>query len=265
MVLALASLCLSMARADTITLTGTCSPSVVNATHDYIEFNLSNSGNGTATDILLLPKISGASSYNQSVSANILAPESTLQFMVYAHNLSYPGDYAENFLVEYGQGSSTFIALFPCLVPVLARTQSAVLIEDVANSSRSAYNATIVNPSYPVNASVQVVVPEELTARPSAFNVELNTTVPSRISFNVTPLASGVGTFTSAIEASYVYKGMHYASLQTFGVSIGAAASGGSGDITLLALAAIIICIIALIAFSIARGRARPAAKTGDG
>ncbi len=261
----LISLSSGFACADTITLTGTCSQSIVNATNNHITFNLSNSGNGTATNILLLPRVSGGITANTSMHANILAPDSAIGFDIYMHNLSYPGSYAQNFLVEYGQGSSAFIALFPCIVPIISNAQGAVVVGSVSNPSGSLYNATIENPSFPVNAVVQVAVPPELSAKPQSFNLTLGQSSVSQISYNVTPIVSEVGTFTSAIEVSYIYEGMHYASMRAFGVSIGSHAAAGTGNFTLIAIGAVIICIIILLILSVIRGGGKAkAGKAGD-
>jgi hypothetical protein len=244
-----------MASADTITLTGTCSSGLINATNDHIAFNLSNSGNGTATNILLIPQLSGASTYNGTVSANILPPDGSVLFSVPLSNFSYPGDYAENFLIEYDQGSSQFIALFPCLVPIIRGSQSPVIAEGISNSGGHAYNATLIDPSSAVNATVQIIVPQELVANPTSINVHISPSKPSTINFNVSPIQSLVGSFTSAIETSYVLNGVHYASLQTFAVTIGSSGSNGSGDLLLIFIAVIVAALIALIIASAVRGR----------
>ena len=58
----------------TVTLTGSCYAGVINQSVNYIVFNLSNSGNGPASDIILAPAFEGATTPNST--ANIRPHES---------------------------------------------------------------------------------------------------------------------------------------------------------------------------------------------
>ncbi len=263
----------SLASASTVTLTGSCIGTLVNATHNYTTFYLTNSGNGTATQIRLIPELSGATPAASGLNASLIGPGGNLSFEVYMRNFSLPGGYAENFFLEYSQGSNTYVALFPCLIYIERQAQSLVAITSVNNVGGDEWNASaFVLASYPVTATVHVAVPPELVGPPDASVVlEPNTQTPIR--FNVTTKQTASASFSAALEVSYVHDSVHYATMHPLivgivGSGVGHSSVGQSGLI--IAIGAIVAVLLALIALSVVKKRrnrpdAAAAVQTGEG
>src|ERR1700733_1000124 len=95
-------LLLSIAGASTVTLTGSCYATIINQTNNYIQFNITNSGNGTATNLIIEPVVSGASLVNSTpITIPLVAPNGAYPQKIYLDNFTIPGSYVEQFIVKY--------------------------------------------------------------------------------------------------------------------------------------------------------------------
>ncbi|MDE1856626.1 MAG: hypothetical protein KGH98_00915 [Candidatus Micrarchaeota archaeon] len=255
--LAMVVLLAGIAGADTVTLTGTCPSTLINATDNVLVFNLSNSGDGIATNLVLLPTVYGAAVQNATVSLDHIFPGNSTTTRLKLYNFTMPGSYIDYFNLQYSQGSSTFYAVFPCLVYMSSRATSLVSVASI-NRTGDTLQATLVSlSSNPVDVNVSIVSPPEFTVSPKHVNVTVQPETPTKVYFNISnPLVSGSG-FSTAVVTSYVSGGTHYSSMHTYVVSLASQATPAqSGGSTLLYfMAAIAAVILVLIALSIIRGR----------
>lgn len=249
---------MATAGAATVTLTGTCPSQVLDASHNVFTFNLTNSGNGTATNFYLAPVLSGMSTYNSLVTIPVVGPGSSTTFSFYTSNFSMPGGYADYLLASYSQGSQTFTTFFPCLLYVGQVTQSAVQVTSVLQSG-STLNVTLMNfNTAAINASVRVLAPPSFAVPEPNASVSLGPHQQKSLSFNVTPPALTGATFPIGVSASYSLDGLHYATISQTIAALGSV-SGSSAGISAIdvALAAAIIVIVLLLAVSIVKKRKR--------
>ena len=98
---------------------------------------------------------------------------------------------------------------------------------------------------------LQVSVPSGLFATPGLQTLRSSTVKSSITGFYVSPLQSTSGSFSSAIEASYVYNGVHYSSMRPFAVTENSGTYGTTINPVLGGMALIIIALIILIINSI--------------
>ena len=244
-----------IAGADTVTLTGSCQGSLINATNNTLAFNLSNSGDGIATNLLVLPTIFGASTQNSMIALDHIFPGNATVMRLRLSNFTNPGSYADYFDVQYSQGSSTFYAVFPCLVTMNSKAFSLVSVAGV-NRSGNTVQATLVSLSNrPINLNVSFISPPEFTITPKHFNITIQPQSQAEVYFNISnPLVTQAG-FASAISTSYMLNGTHYSSMHVYVVNLAAQASNTSGgsNTLLYFMVAVIVIILALIAFSVIR------------
>lgn len=252
---------LGIAGASTVTLTGSCYSKIINQTNNYIQFNLTNSGNGSATNLLLEPIIQGATPINESVSIPLVAPSGFYPERIYLTNFSSPGSYVERFVARYSQGSSTFITIFPCLVNIGQSAQSLLGITSV-NRHNSDILVNISNiADYPISAQVAAYAPPEFTITPSSKNTTVNQYALTNVSFALTTPQYTNAEFPVAIAVSYTRNGVHYATLAvttiTFGSSSSVKLSNLGSNILLIAIAIVIALVVILIIWSIIRNSKR--------
>ncbi len=163
-----------IAGASTVTLTGSCYSRTVNQTNNFIEFNITNSGNGTATNLLIAPVIDGATTNTTSLLIPLVAPGGFYPEKIYLSNFTTPGSYVERFIVRYSQGSSTFITIFPCLVNLGQNAQSLLGITGFSQSNGN-IRINISNiADYPISAEVNVYAPPEFTINSPSRNITIN-------------------------------------------------------------------------------------------
>jgi hypothetical protein len=254
---ALAAIMLSAhAGASTVTLTGSCALQIVNTAHNAFVFNITNYGNGTATDLYLTPVLSGASTLNGVVLLPVVAPEAHYSESFYLYNFSMPGSYVEYFIADYTQGSSEFTTFFPCMLDVNQSSQSLVRIFAI-NQSRGKLNVRLLNYyGGAINAIVHVQVPSSFVVQGPNESMELGPQSQKNLSFNIsTPEYTGAS-FPISVDVAYARSGVHYATMaQTFLV-FGAAPSS-SLNITIIAIAAVIAALLLLIVISAVKKRPR--------
>lgn len=250
-------LLVGIASASTVTLSGTCYSGVVNSTNNFVIFNLTNSGNGTATEFLLVPVLQGASSPNASMSIPLVAPGKTYTEKIYLDNFSIPGTYVERFVARYSQGTSTFETLFPCLVAIDQNAQSIIGITALSQS-KSGTNITV-NLSnianYQINSQIALYAPPSFSIQNPVRNVTVKPSSTANASFGISLPQFTDSSFPVTVSVSYIMDGVHYATLAVTTISFGGGSAGTSsalgGNLILYGIIIVVVIIIALIAFSL--------------
>jgi len=243
--------------AGTVTLTGTC-PASLSQSSNYISFNITNSGTDPALNMLITPNFTGFSTYNKSETIPVLGPAQTVSRYFYIYNFSYPGTYAEAFTAKYGQGGSTFYAVFPCPVSIGRSSQAGAAITSVKQGSGGTLNVTVSNPySISVDAVLDVIAPPTISMTPKSRSVVLAPGSQQNFSFSFMAPTAGQS-LTTAVALSYLQNGTHYASLMDY-VIVGSGsqapqAGGGSDQTVIVGIAAVIAIILILIVLSIKKG-----------
>ncbi|MDE1823169.1 MAG: hypothetical protein KGI00_01160 [Candidatus Micrarchaeota archaeon] len=205
-----------IASAGTVTLSGTCPSKLVNGN---ASFSLSNSGNESATSLIITLHFIGNVTSNKSVQIGKIAPAQSLNVSVPVSGNGNSGTFGSYFLVAYRQDSSVFSAIFPCLIDIGNGTASQLLVnsEVVSKiSGNSTVNVSVVNGGYTsINASVDLVLPIGLSA-PFGSHKALLLGPSSRdgIFFPVT-YPNGTGSYAGAVVVSYQENGLNHASLST--------------------------------------------------
>lgn len=257
---------IGIAGASTVTLTGSCYSRTINQTNNYILFNITNSGNGTATNMVLEPIIQGASTANSGLSIPLVAPSGSYSEKVYLSNFSVPGSYVERFIASYSQGSSTFITIFPCLANIGQQAQSLLGITSIGRSS----NKILVNISniadYQIGAQVAAYAPPEFNISPQTKNVTIKQYSLTNASFAFTAPSYTNAEFPVAIAVSYTKNGVHYASLGVTTISFGNGQSAQllnlGGNLILVAIGVVIAIILILIILSVSINRKKKRIST---
>ena len=253
--------------AGTVTLTGSCPVGIISGPVNYTTFTLSNSGNQTASGLVIVPRLSGAGTYNSAESIQYLPPAQNVSERFYLYNFSVPGGYSESFVVEYAQGSSEFYALFPCLMYFGNRTQSLTSIESI-NQSGNTITVSIVNlAQYPINASVSLMVPPEFQASPAQLPAMVQPGSMANFSFSLRHQQLGSASYTIAAAVSYLHGGMHYSSLEPHVLSFYASSGPSflSKYLIFLVIAFVLVIIAGLIAVSMVKGGRRGADAPSQG
>jgi hypothetical protein len=252
-------LCLLQATstATTVTLTGTCGSAIINQSSNYLLFNLSNSGSGAATDIILVPNLEGAATSNSSVTIPMLGPGSSYLTRFYLYNFTAPGSYAEHITAEYSQGSSSFMTVFSCLSEITKSAQSLVQILNISRRG-SRLNVSVYDLArYPVYANITVAVPPAFSVAPVHSFLSLDPGSRSYAVFNVSAPSYTGASFPITVAVSYTNGSMHYASMGVYVYSFASAPVSSPTGIpaTTAITAAAIIILLALITVSIIRRR----------
>jgi hypothetical protein len=252
LLLALA-LVVGLAGASTVTLTGTCYSGVVDQPNNYILFNLTNSGNGTATNLVITPLIDGAAPNNTTITLPFVAPGSTYSEHIYVWNFTTAGSYVERFLVRYNQGTNVFTTVFPCLADFLQGAQSMLAITRLGESGNNAQINISNIANYSINSQITVYAPPSFVVVPPSKNVTINGNGRATASFVINPPAFTNAEFPVAIGVSYIKDGVHYATLAITTItfagtpSISKLPQLGSTLLVILLIAAILIIIILII------------------
>lgn len=246
--------------ASTVTLTGTCYSGIISDKNNYIQFNLTNSGDGAATNLVITPRISGATPNNTTVSIPLVKPNTTYGEKIYLWNFTTVGSYVELFLVKYTQGTSTFTTVYPCLATFFKGAQSQIVVTGLTrNTSRVVVNLSN-TATFPITGSAVIYAPSSFNVSPKYDNFTINPRQIKRVSFDVVPPQYTNAEFPVTVAISYTQAGVHYATLAittvTFPASLGLGLSLGELLLIIGLLAAIII-IIALIIISIIVNRRR--------
>lgn len=252
---------IGVSSASTVTLTGTCYSNLINQTNNYMKFNLTNSGNGTATNLLLEPVISGASAINTSILIPLVAPGGIYVEKVYLSNFSTPGSYVERFIARYSQGSSNFVTIFPCLANINVNARSLLSITGI-NRKSNIVRVNLTNiADYPIKAQVAIYAPPAFTLNNSIQNITLKPYSLSNFSFEVATPQYTNAEFPVAISVSYLSNSLHYSTLAVttiqFGNNTSLAQSIVNGNGLLFIVGAIIFVILFLIILSIVLKRGK--------
>lgn len=253
---------MGIAGASTVTLTGTCYSKIINQTNNYIQFNLTNSGNGTATNLLIAPTIEGASTASSSFLIPLVVPGGTYSERIYLSNFTMPGSYVERFVTRYAQGTSTFITLFPCLVTMGRPAPSLLGIKGLNKTNRGS-NITVNISSIagsPINAQVSLFAPPDFVIENPVRNVTINGYSYALESFGVSTPQYNNAEFPIVAAVSYISDNTHYATLGITTINFGEASpllSGLGGSIVLILIIAVIIIILILLVLSVVLKRRR--------
>jgi hypothetical protein len=244
------------ASASTVTLTGYCPTAQTSINNGTIRFTLSNSGNGSAINPIVYPNIQGIITTNETYTAQQLNPDSEHTFNMAFNSIGMHGTYAGYFLVEYGQGTTTQFAVFPCYVDVGAQTTSNVVITGMnASGSRLAVSMYNLGSEYEY-VNLSIAAPPTFSATPQYKYVSLDSHSSATTIFNITlPQASGI--FTMAGVATYENNAIRYAYLYPYQVNTelrqktGSLAGGTiSQNLPLIGLGTAIVIVICLIMLS---------------
>jgi hypothetical protein len=199
-------------------MTGGCFHTLVNGTTDYMTFELSNVGNGIATNLIVTSELSGASTFNpvQNISSINSDKSAALNFFLY--NFSLPGSYAEGFVVQYTQSGVTQFAVFPCILNVSQQTIIEVYLAGTSFSNGE-FTATMFNiGEMPINANVSVLAPPGFQVSPKIHRINIQPGLSEDANFNVLFPQNALlvnGSYPLAIMFSYVRSNIHYASYFT--------------------------------------------------
>jgi hypothetical protein len=252
---ALAAIMLSAhAGASTVTLTGSCALQIVNTAHNAFVFNITNYGNGTATDLYLTPVLSGASTLNGVVLLPVVAPEAHYSESFYLYNFSMPGSYVEYFLANYTQGAEVFSTFFPCMLDVNQSSQSLVYIVTI-NQSKGTLNIVLFNYyNGTINATVHVQAPSSFEVPDPNASVVVGPRTQKSISFNISMPEYASASFPISVALAYESDGVHYATIAQTSVVFGGVGASGP-KLTTIATGAVIVVLLLLIVASAIKKR----------
>ncbi len=249
------------ASAGTVTLSGACGSNLINSSANYTTFTLSNLGNQTATQLLVVPRLGGGTPANASQSIASLAPGQNTTMTFHFSSTSAPGSYAGSYSVTYTQGPATFFTVFPCVLDFGKAAASLIRIYNISWSGSSLSMMVINLGQSPVYANVTVILPQTFSAYPKNTTVYLNGSSPSRVSFAVSHPSSSGATYEIAAAASYLSSGVHYASLQLYTLAFPAPGSSTQSGLLsspyapYILIVAVIAVLVALIIFAAIRKR----------
>lgn len=256
----LAIIMVGAASASTVTLTGTCYSGIINDKNNYIQFNLTNSGDGAATNLVITPIMEGAIPNNTTITIPTVEPNTTYAERIYLWNFTTVGSYVERFSVRYSQGTEQFTTVFPCLAYFFKGAQSQLVITGMGrNSSHIFVNVSNVG-SYPINSIVTVYAPPSFSVAPQSKSLLVDSHHISNTSFIVVPPQYSNAEFPIAVGVSYLDGGVHYATMAITTINFAATQSTiphmSTGTILLLGgLIAAIVLILILIVYSVIRNR----------
>lgn len=254
---------LGIAGASTVTLTGTCYSNLVNGTNNFIQFNLTNSGNGTATNLVIIPLVQGATTNNTAITIPVVSPGASYPEKVYLSNFSTPGTYVERFLVRYSQGTSTFETIFPCLTDFLVGTQSLLTVTNLAEVKNGSIVVNITNAApYAVDSQVTLYAPPAFNVTTPIKNVSIDAHGVATVSFAVIPPSYTNAKFPISVGVAYMRNDVHYSTLAVTTIQFGGitkSITNTGGSLLLLSLLGAVVLIIIMIVISIiiSRGKKR--------
>ena len=250
----MAILCMgALASAGTVTLTGTCTSSPMNT----VVLNISNSGTESATNMNVVAKFIGISLGNSIVSYPKVSPGSYFITTYTVQNATEPGTYAGAFVANYSQGESNFSAVFPCIVNTGAGTRSSVYFSNVSArpGKLTAYISN--NGSYGQDLALNWLLPSGFSTDPNETGLTIAGNSMANYTFSIYGPVMNSSTYVIAAALSYSYGGLHYASIYTFtlgGANVSAPAGSSLAQlIPLVFIGAVIVAILALIAYSVLR------------
>ena len=81
-------LVVALGHASTVSLTGSCNSNVITATNNYVGFSISNSGNGTASNMQVVPHFYGFVPQTSVFSIANLNPGEIENYTFYLYNFT---------------------------------------------------------------------------------------------------------------------------------------------------------------------------------
>lgn len=258
MVFAALSLAVGIAGADTtVTLTGTCSGIVSNGTVPYVNFTLSNSGNGPASSVSLLATAASPYGLSSSTSngANTLLPGRAETFTFYLANGTYHGRYGFGVYVSYAQDQQTFVVTFPCIAAANGTSNPVLIIQNLS-SGNGLVTAKVFNMgAASVTGRLYFIAPPALALSPRAMNFTIGPQGSYSLSSNMSMTSSYNGTVTLSAVVSYVSGNAVSSYMVTSQVSL--QRQGHPVDLTWAVVAAVVMAVVALIIASLVLKRKR--------
>lgn len=243
------------ASASSVTLTASCSNINIRNNSAYINFTISNTGDGNATNVVLTAAQSGVlSSTVNHISVFYPGNKSTVSFMV--EKPSHYGNYGFGVNVAYTQAQQTFIVSFPCEVSYVNNSVSLLAINNLSENN-DVITAHITNMgNFPINATEYFIAPPYLNISGSAAHISVQPgstyTLQSKIRYNSVNV-----TLPVALVLSYVKDNISYTSMSTTRFSL--SKNGEMQSLTILFFIGIIAVIVALIAISLLVNRKKKA------
>lgn len=241
--------------ASTVTLTGGCPLYVINSTRSYITFNITNAGNGTASDLLVSASFPGIDSNNATQVIQTVSPGGSYSRQFYLSHLIGQGSYAVNINATYVQSGSNYATVFPCII-YIGSLAGGPLLESVSVIENQ-LNVTIINTApASIQAQVTAVVPPSFSVKNSTTKaISVPADGKAKASFNVVTPSYTSASFPVIGELSYEYGSSHYAQMASSAIVFGSGGSSvpaqGNGEFILWVLAIIIVIILALIVVSL--------------
>ncbi len=249
-------LVIGMVSAGTVTLSGGCTPTVINS--NTITFTLSNSGNDSAFNMVLTPFIQTAQATNSTYSINSLGPGGSATINVSVTKVGEPGTSGAYFVLEYQQGTSVFAAVFPCLVHFFSASSSAVLLTEnstVYKNGTALAKVTAINEAgIPIAANVSLVIPPSFSYLSSKFHVvNLTSFGSANVTFALSYPAGQVASYSAAAFVHYLQNGTSYAYFIPFVIKPPPLTSSYAPTLIEGGAAAAVVIVILLIAASLMR------------
>lgn len=246
--------------AGTVTLTGGCTNQ--NISGNTISFNLLNSGNDTAFNLILNATIPHARTTQSVYPLNILGPGANATFEINISNVSERGTSAVQFTLAYQQGTSVFTAVFPCLAPIKNSTVSHLYVSLNKTSVQSGVVSVRVNlfnaGTDTESANVSLMLPPTFSYKSSpVVHVTLAPYKTDNVTFSLGIPGGSPASYSAAAVASYSKDNLSYTSLVKFVIDTSASSSGSIfSSLILYAALAVAVVVIVLILLSLRRKRA---------
>ncbi len=244
------------ASAVTVSLTGSCPLVALSSSSNSIHFNLANTGDGEATNLVVIPSIAGADVSPGSLSVPALGTgNSSMAF--YLSNLSNPGDYVGVFNVKYSQEGYTFFAAFPCLYYIenASVVEVSILNASLKISGKYSDSATVSIFNFGkdrAELSIVPFAPLNFNVTPSMQNMTLGPGSGGNVTFEISELNTGGQTnssFAVGFYAQYTNGSVHYSTPPYVIYFTGEQKNGY--PLILVASGAIAAVIVALIVASV--------------
>lgn len=245
-------------HAGTVILTGTCDSTL--ASGNAINFSLVNKGNDSAYSLMLSPIVFGAKPDNNTYSISSLSPNQNVTTMVHLVNITGKGSFVDAFILDYQQGQQTFTALFPCLVNIGNATSSELHIYassqvNSSNVARVSVNVTNAGNNQ-ISVNVSALVPPTFGKHSNtSYIITLDPFQTKNLIF-VYSLPPGQVSYSAAITANYLFKGLNHASLATITVSNYISRSNANTQYYLIIGTVAVVLLLALLVLrSFIRGK----------
>lgn len=240
-----------LSAASTVTLTGGCPLYLINSSRSYITFNITNTGNGTASDLLVSAVFPGIDAHNQTQVIPTVAPNTNYARYFHLDKLIGQGSYAVNINATYVQSGSNYATVFPCIIYIGSLSGGPLLETVTVKGDRMNVSITNTAPQT-IEAQVTAVVPPSFSVKNATKAVTITPDGRASVTFDVVTPNYNDASFPLIGELSYEANSTHYAQMASAALVFGSpvtTTSGGIGFVTLI-LIIIIVVILVLIAVS---------------